>query len=149
MPEPQTSYTDGFFADKIAVASLQALAAALQQQRTANVEPRNAAAIGDTLQEVLSTFLPSTRRHVTNPYGRAARAITGGKGMAGLRADLRDGRITLREACMMGRGELRRRYRLKSGGSAYYMQRMLRLYAGGSALHDALGKPRKAPIEPA
>ena len=76
-----------------------------------------------------------------NPPGLFYRARRGGRGMRGLRADLRDGRITLREIAHMSLYDLAFRYRVRVQG-ARYLKRCALDWNGGTVNRNLDGSLR-------
>ena len=80
-----------------------------------------------------------------NVNGRPIKTRKGAPGIAGLRADLRDGRITVREISMLSAKDIAARYRV----ALSYVQRMrdcVLIYGGGSRCRNADGTPRETPL---
>ena len=99
------------------------------------------------VNRVVSTLHKSKQMPV--PYGYYGSSLRlarrNARGIAGLRADLRDGRITLRELALMSAADIGWRYKVKRG-SARYMKRAILDYGGGSRCRDAAGNPRTKPL---
>lgn len=104
--------------------------------------------IGSTLNR--SYRLQSTNQHtvilpnVLNPIGgKIFPPKKGARGISGLRADIRDGRVTIAQLAAMPLRVLTDRYGWSSDGSAGYARKQILAYGLGGRMRDEHGKPRR------